>query len=105
MGTAIGVMEFESPINLERSTGIQPVADKARSRMELFLNTDDTGYIEWSVDDLDMYEDIGLTFEIDAHGKRTLVEYDGVMTLPDQAMELCERHGIDVAEMRKSMNI
>ena len=96
-------MEFHSPINMERSSGCTPVAKRAKSVMELYLNTDNTGYIEWEVPHYDLFESIGLTFEIDAKGKRTLADYDGVMTLPDQAMDLLERNGIDCAEMRRSL--
>lgn len=99
----IDVMEFKSPINLEGSWGVRPVAKKAKSVMELYFRKDNTGFIEWSVPKHDMFEFIGLWFEIDRHGKRTLTEYDGIFTLPDQAMDLLERNGVDVAEMRKSL--
>lgn len=100
MATLIEKIEFESPINLEGSWGSQPLADKAKSSMALYFNKDDTGYIEWEVEALDLYEDISLTFEISPDGKRTLVDYDGVMTIPDQALDLIEKHGVDVTEMR-----
>ncbi len=99
----LDTLEFESPINLEGSWGQRNLAEKARSKMELYFNKDDTGYIEWECDELDLYESIGLTFEFDTKGKRTLTDYDGVMTIPDQALDLLERNGVDVAEMRKSM--
>lgn len=99
----IDTLEFTSPINLERSSGLTPIADAATSIMHLYLHTDATGRIEWAVDDLDLYEEIGLIFEIDPKGRRTLVDYDGVMTLPDQALDLLERNGIDVTEMRASL--
>src|SRR5262245_26635279 len=99
----IDVMEFKSPINLEGSWGQRNIAKRATSTMALYLNKDATGSIEWDVPSLDIVEHIGLTFEIDPKGKRTLTDYDGVMTLPDQAMDLLERNGIDCAEMRNSM--
>lgn len=103
--TKVDTLEFESPINLERSCGLQPVADKAKSVMELYLNKEnaDIGFIEWSVPELDMFEGIGLTFETDDDGTRKLTDYDGVMTLPTQAMDLLEKNGVDCAEMRRSM--
>lgn len=103
MDKAIDRLEFLSPINLERSWGITPVADEAKSTMELFFNKDNTGWIEWVVEELDLSEEIGLTFEIDRHGKRTLTDYDGVFSIPDQAMDLLERNGVDCVEMRKAM--
>lgn len=103
---SIGKLEFESPINMDSSLyGLQPLADKAKSVMELFFYQKDanSALIEWCCDELDIVEHIGLTFEIDRNGKRTLTDYDGVFTLPDQAMDLLEKHGVDCAEMRKSL--
>jgi hypothetical protein len=98
-------LEFESPINLEGSWGQRNLAETTKSTMDLYLHTESlTGYIEWDIPDLDMVEGIGLVFKIDAKGKRTLVDYDGVFTIPDQAMDLLERNGIDCAEMRQTMN-
>lgn len=100
----IDTLKFKSPINLEGSWGERNLAKSATSTMALFLNKDDTGWIEWEIASLDRYEEIGLTFEFDANGKRTLVDYDGVFSLPKQAMDMLERNGIDVAEMRKSLS-
>lgn len=99
-GMLIERYEFESPINLEGSWGQRQLADKAKSVMELYFNSDDTGWIEWEVPDLDLFEEIGLTFEIDVAGKRKLVDYDGVMSIPDQALDLLAKHGVDVSEVR-----
>jgi len=107
MEKSIDTFEFYSPINLEGSWGGRNLSERARSTMELWLhNKTLTGFIEWIVylsEDDEMVEGIGLTFEIDPKGKRSLTDYDGVMTLPDQAMDLLEKHGIDCAEMRKSL--
>lgn len=99
-GTLIEKYEFESPINLEGSWGGRNLSPKAKSIMELYFNSDDTGWIEWEVPELDLFEEIGLTFEIDIAGKRKLVDYDGVMSIPDQALDLLAKHGVDVSEMR-----
>lgn len=98
------MLNFESPINLDSSFGCYPVAERASSVMELFFYKDGTGCIEWTVPHYDLYEYIGLTFEYDAKGQRTLTEHDGIFAIPDQALDLLERNGVDVAEMRKSMN-
>jgi hypothetical protein len=44
------------------------------------------------------------TRSYDNAGNRTLTEYDGVMTLPEEAMDLLERNGVDVREMRRIMS-
>ena len=103
MDTAIDTLKFTSPINLEGSWGERNLSESAQSSMALFLNKDDTGWIEWECEELDLTESIGLRFEFDSKGKRSLVDYDGVFSLPDQAMDLLERNGIDVSEMRKNL--
>lgn len=100
----VDVLKFKSPINLDSSFGCRPVARRASSVMELFFYKDGTGCIEWTVPHYDLYECIGLTFEYDRAGKRTLTEYDGIFAIPDQAMDLLERNGVNCTEMRKSMN-
>lgn len=99
----IATLTFESPLTMEGSWGSRMLADKAQSTMDLYFNKDDTGFIEWCCDELDLVEHIGLSFEFDRLGKRTLTDYDGVMTLPDQAMDLLEQHGVDCREMRTSL--
>ena len=96
------ILEFHSPINMEGSWGGRTLSRKAKSIMRLWLHKDpSSGGIEWEVPKLDLYEEIGLTFEWDdKKQKRVLVDYDGVMSIPDQALDLLERNGIDVSEMR-----
>jgi len=101
--TSIGKLEFKSPINQEGSWGQRNLAKQTKSVMELYFYKDNTGFIEWDIPKLEMFEHIGLTFEIDPKGKRILTDYDGVFTLPDQAMDLLEAHGVDCSEMRKSL--
>lgn len=103
--TSIGKLEFDSPINLERSCTpmLETLSDNTHSTMELFYYKDNTGFIEWDIPELEMTESIGLVFEITPDGKRILTEYDGVFCLPDQAMDLLEKHGVDCADMRKAM--
>ncbi len=92
---------FESPLNMEGSWGEQELSKKTVSRMDLYLHTDNTGFIEWTNDEFDLCEGIGLTFEIGVKGGRTLVDYDGVFSLPDQAMDLLEKNGVNCDEMRR----
>jgi hypothetical protein len=100
----IDTYTFKSPINLDSSFGCRPVAKKAASIMTLYFYTDNTGFIEWEVPHYDLYESIGLTFKLDRTGKRTLVDYDGVFDLPTQAMDLLEKNGVDVTEMRETLS-
>lgn len=65
--------------------------------MDLYFENDNTGFIEWDIPSLDRTENIGLWFEIDQDGKRTLSDYDGVFSLPSEAIELLRKHGIDPA--------
>lgn len=95
--------EFKSPINMEGSWGQRPVADETGSVMELYYYPNGQGFIEWEIPEFELFENIGLTFEFDPEGKRTLVDYDGVMTIPDQALDLLEKHGVNVTEMRRTM--
>lgn len=99
--TVVGKKTFYSPINMEGSWGQRPVAKRAKSVMTLSLNSDCTGDIEWEIPGLDMYENIGLTFDFGVDGKRKLVDYDGVMSIPKQALDLLEEHGVDCSEMRE----
>jgi hypothetical protein len=88
------VLTFDSPINLERSASpvLERVSDKAQSTMELFANDNGTPTgIEWIVQELDLYEFIGLWFD----GK-TLTDYDGVFELPKQAIKLIRKAGYKV---------
>lgn len=103
--TLVDTLTFESPVTLEGTWGERQLADKAKSKMEFWQHDYLSGYIDWDIPDLDMGDSIGVTFEADAKtGKRTLVDYDGVFSIPDQAMDLLERNGIDCAEMRKTMH-
>ncbi len=97
------VYEFTSPLSLDRTFSSTHIGDNVKSRMELYLHKDGTGIIEWTVKKLDMREDIGLKFEYAPDGKRTLSEYSGVFSIPEQAMDLLERNGVDVSEMRRLM--
>ena len=64
--------------------------------MELHFENDNTGFIEWDIPSLERTEYIGLWFEIDQDGKRTLSDYDGVFALPSEAIELMRKNGIEV---------
>lgn len=99
----IDEVTFTSPINKSNSFAAWNVKKKTKSTMTLYFYRDTTGYIEWDIPAIDETVDIGLTFEFDRHGKRTLTEYDGIFAIPDEALDLLEKNGVDVAEMRKAM--
>jgi hypothetical protein len=100
----VDVYKFKSQITLDSSFGCRPVAKRASSEMRLYFFKDGTGAIEWDVPKYDLHEFIGLTFEYAVDGKRKLTEYDGIFAIPDQAMDLLEKNGVDCAEMRNAMN-
>jgi hypothetical protein len=96
MSTLIESIAHTTPINLEYSSG-SISQGKHGWTMDLYFDNDNTGFIEWDIPSLDRTENIGLWFEIDQDGKRTLSDYDGVFSLPSEAIELLRKHGIDPA--------
>ncbi len=96
MSTLIESITHTTPINLEYSSG-SISQGKHGWTMDLYFENDNTGFIEWDIPSLDRTENIGLWFEIDQDGKRTLSDYDGVFSLPCEAIELLRKHGIDPA--------
>lgn len=104
MANLIGSCKFMSPINMENSFGSHNLSKNTESEMDYYLHDGGkTGAIEWIVDECDLCEGIGLWFDFDKDGKRTLVDYDGVFAIPTQALDLLEKHGVDVKDMRASM--
>ena len=81
--------EFYSPINKVGSFGVLPVSDRMYSTMEFFPRADGGGgCIEWIVYDADgndeFVEHIGIWWSED----KSLMDYDGVFSLPLEAMQL-----------------
>ncbi len=68
------------------------------STMTLYFNKDATGFIEWEIPDLYDGAEIGLWFDLDRDGKRTLADYDGIMSLPKEAIQLMRDNGVTVTE-------
>jgi hypothetical protein len=71
-----------------------------KGEMELFLHTDPTtrllsdskngcGSIEWTVEELDICEHIGVWWE---DGK--IIDYDGVFEFPKEAAKLMKKFGV-----------
>jgi hypothetical protein len=97
MAELIDKMTVSSPLFLEGSWGERQLGTH-ESTLELFYEKDCTGFIEWDIPSIDMFEYIGLWFSIDRHGKRTLVDYDGVMSLNDHAIALLRKNGVEVGK-------
>lgn len=85
--------KFNSMISIERSSSanLEPVGE-LDSTMELWMEEGKapTG-IEWVVDDGEFVEDIGLWFD-----NKILVDYDGVFSLPNEAIKLIRKAGFIV---------
>ena len=95
MAELIDTVKVKSPLKLEGSWGERDLGEH-ESTLELYYNKDDTGFIEWDIPSLDRFELIGLWFEFDRDGKRSLSEYDGVMSLNDHAIALLRKNGVEV---------
>lgn len=91
MTTLIDKMTFNAELVWEGSWG-ERSAGKHESTMELHLSKG--GYfIEWDIPDLEATETIGLEFD----GKE-LTDYDGVMSLPREAIALIRKNGFVVGK-------
>lgn len=94
MTTFIGKETFTAPMIMEGSWGERDIGTH-KSTMELFFNDDGTGFIEWDIENIG-FEHIGLWFDIDQFGIRSLTDYDGVMCLSDKAIEMLRKFGVIV---------
>lgn len=93
----LATKSFESPINLEGSWGGYQLSPNAKSTMDLYEDDGTPIFIEWVVDlgEEEEVEHIGLELE----GKN-VVGYDGVMSIPDQAIQLLEEYGYNCEEVK-----
>lgn len=57
---------------------------------ELFKEDDTHFMIEWDIPNMETTEHIGLTFDKDGN----LIDYDGVFSVPDEAIEWIESLGL-----------
>lgn len=86
---------FKSSLIMEGSWGEQSLGEH-QSVMELYLTEDKTrGFIEWDVADLQELTEIGLRFELYGDGM-VLTDYDGVFSLPAEAVKMLEETGVFV---------
>ena len=92
----IATIKFKSPINKENSFNSWSLGEHM-STMTLYVNDQDwkMGSIEWDIPTADEYVEIGLWFEDD---ETTLRDYDGLFSLPEQAIKLLRDNGYTVDE-------
>lgn len=92
----IATKTFKSSLIMEGSWGEQSLGEH-ESVMELYLTEDKTrGFIEWDVPELQELTEIGLWFQ--THGdEMTLFDYDGVFSLPEEAIKMLEESGVYVS--------
>ena len=91
----IATKTFKSSLIMEGSWGEQSLGEH-ESVMELYLTEDKTrGFIEWDVPDLQELTEIGLWFQTH-EGKMMLTDYDGVFSLPYEAIKMLEETGVYV---------
>jgi hypothetical protein len=91
----IATKTFKSSLIMEGSWGEQSLGEH-ESVMELYLTEDKTrGFIEWDVPDLQELTEIGLWLQTHG-GKMMLTDYDGVFSLPYEAIKMLEETGVYV---------
>ena len=94
---------FISAINRETSYTNKRLGEH-KSTMELHTTKDPNYcFIEWDIPSLESTEQIGIyledaVFEGSKYKKATLSDYDGVFSLPKEAIELLRKVGITVPE-------
>ena len=64
---------------------------KHNSTMTLYKDSVETAEIEWHIESLDQVENIGLTFD-----NKVLTDYDGIMSLPQEAIDFLRAQGYTV---------
>jgi hypothetical protein len=84
---------FISELIREWSYGVVPIG-KHKSTMTLYRSGIEEYFIEWDVPALDESYEIGLKIE----GQK-VVGYDGIMSLPEQAINLLKEQGFDTQEV------
>jgi hypothetical protein len=91
---------FTAHITSETSFGGTNLGEH-ESTMLFYLGRDATGYIEWDIPGTGDFVSIGLWFEVvpsETEFKLVLADYDGVFSLPTQALDLLTDNGILVGD-------
>jgi len=91
----VATKTFKSSLIMEGSWGERSLGEH-ESVMALYVTEDKTrGFIEWDVPDLEELTEIGLWFDQDGD-EVLLTDYDGVMSLPAEAVKMLEDFGVRV---------
>lgn len=94
----IATIKFKTPVRKEySSTSKMTDLGEHWATLTLYINDQDSrlGSLELDIPSCDEYADIGLWFDED---RTTLIDYDGVFSLPPQGIELLRREGFIVSE-------
>jgi len=97
---SVAIFRFESAVYYHGSWGSRSVPKTHRCTMEFYESEEDANYaeIEWYIPSIDEVEHIGLSLGMTEGGKRKLIEYDGIMAMPAQAILVMQQMGIVVDE-------
>ena len=68
---------------------------KHESTMDLLSDNNVRGFIAWEIPTIEKSEEINLWFE-KVNGVLNLIDYDGIMSLPKEAIELLRANGVVV---------
>lgn len=93
MNTLIASKTFTASMYYEGSWGSRPAGSHS-STMELHKNKLGQYYIEWDIPELDENYCIGLEVE-----GTDVVGYDGIFSLPEQAIELLKANGFNTSDV------
>ena len=94
----IATITFKTPVRREYSmTSQMDDLGEHQATLTLYINDSDAtrGSLELDIPGCNEYADIGLWFDDD---KKTLVDYDGVFSLPPQGIQLLRDQGFIVSE-------
>ena len=97
----VATKTFKSSLIMEGSWGERSLGEH-ESVMALYITGDGSrGFIEWDVPELEELTEIGLWFDQDEEDPdpsihSVLTDYDGVMSLPAEAIKMLEDFGIRV---------
>lgn len=91
--------KFQIRPRMEGSWGVSAPLTEGLVEMQLSLTIfedEDRGYAEMFIPSIDEYVEIGLIFDAGA-----LVDYDGIMSIPDQLLDMLDELGFNTSEMRE----
>jgi hypothetical protein len=95
------IKTFITNLALERS--ITPKLEKLgkiKSTMQLYCYENDSYGIEWDIPSLEETIYIGIWVEKDT---KTVIDYDGVFSLSQEAIEMLEENGFNCDQVRKDL--